>query len=270
MAGAVPNRKVKKAVDTGADPSTWDWQPINVRNELKQGKLKRKCNDGFWAIAFLLTIGALIGFAVYGFMHMDWDGKSFKSLVKKSDQDASGADSAPAPKDDEYDAEDFKWAEGFIWKMVLQLGLASAFGLVFAFMWTCALRACAGKMIKMSIFVFLGLQVAMICVVAPLFSSGTAMMAIAGLLGLSLLIHVLYFWCVWKRIPMAEATLSIATRVSSKYHCVYWLGLLFSLLSIAFIFAWFFGAYGLYQFCGFDVDLTDVTNGKTRFGSFGQ
>merc|ERR1711964_393221 len=47
-----------------------------------------------------------------------------------------------------------------------------------------------------------------------------------------ILFHLIWFWCVWHRIPMAEATLSIAIERLHKYWSVTWVSLGFSILKI--------------------------------------
>jgi len=94
-------------------------------------------------------------------------------------------------------------------------------------------------------------------IVMCLIIGGPAIYIIIGI-GISLLFHVIYFACVWHRIPMAEATLKIATKVVHRYSCVMWISLGFSLLSVVFIVMWFFGTYGMYRMAGFDFTMTET------------
>jgi len=240
--GAVP-----QAYNANADPKTWDWNPTKVRYAMRQGQAPRKCNDCCWAIALILTLCAFIGFAVYGFMNMDFKIESLSEEAK----------------------EKGKWT---IWKCVLQLAIASAFGIIFALVWSCILRCCAGAMIKISIFTYIGLKVVALVMC---FIQGGPMMYMAIPIGIILLISIIYFACVWRRIPMAEATLSIATKVIHRYSCVFWISLLFTILTVVYIFVMVFGYFGLVTMIRGDdftwdreKDGEDWCGWALRFGTF--
>merc|ERR1711964_28166 len=67
-----------------------------------------------------------------------------------------------------------------------------------------------------------------------------------------------------KRIPMAEATLTIAVGVLHRYSKVMWISLMFSFVNIGYIIACGFASFGLYSLCGF------VGEGGTREESWGE
>jgi len=95
-------------------------------------------------------------------------------------------------------------------------------------------------MIKLSIFVFIGFKIAGIVLAVM---SGNPIIAI--ILGVMLLIHLIYIACIWKRIPMAEATLSIASKVVHRYSCVFWISMLFSIMTGVYFMVIVFGMYGM-------------------------
>merc|ERR1711964_284183 len=76
------------------------------------------------------------------------------------------------------------------------------------------------------------------------------MIIIASFMGLSLLIHCIYFCCVWSRIPMAEATLTIAVTILRRYSAVMWISLAASLVTILYIFGCAFATFGVFQLSG--------------------
>merc|ERR1711964_70468 len=94
--------------------------------------------------------------------------------------------------------------------------------------------------------------------------SKMAMMIGSGIMGLGLLISCIWFCCIWKRIPMAEATLTIAVGVLHRYSKVMWISLVFSFVNIGYIIACGFASFGLYSLCGF------VGEGGTREESWGE
>lgn len=224
--GAVPQN-----TNPNANPQTWDWQPVKVREALRRNELPRKCNDQCFAYALIMVFLAVIGFAIYGGMKVEWGVKFSK--------------------------EEKNYLAGeFLWKIVLQFALASAFGMVFAFVWSCILRSCAGFMIKLSIFTYIGLKLASMFILISYGvmsddeGSRMGMMIVSGCMGVMLLFTCLYFCCVWSRIPMAEATLTIAIGILHRYSKVMWISLAFSFLTILYIIGCVFGTFGLYHLLG--------------------
>jgi len=215
------------------DPRTWDWSPAKERAALKRNALPRKCQDPFWAVAFVLAMCSVIGFAVYGCMQIDW----------KTDDEANT-----------FNGDN-------LWKGLLSVGIASAFGIVFAFLWSCILKACAGVMIKVSIFTFLGFKAAMIAVALYF---GQPIIAI--ILGVVLLVHCIYFWCVWSRIKMAEAVLAIAVTVLRRYSAAMWISLVAAIFNFAYVIAWCFANYGVLCLCGY---ILSDEGGKYKAEGFG-
>jgi len=233
MHGAIPVEQ-----DSTANPQTWDWRPLETRDQLKRNALPRKCNDCFWAGALVVAVLATIGFGIYGGMQIDWskgDGKAF------------------------FEGKN-------LWKCLLSVVFASAFGIIFAWLWTCLLKSCAGTMVRMSIFTYLGLKIAMM---ALCFYVGAVVPGI--ILAVVLVFHLLYFWCVWHRIPMAEATLTIAVTQLRKYSQVMWIAVCACILTFVWITTWIFADYGIMCLFGFVEDgrYTAGNDKHSQLRSFG-
>lgn len=101
-------------------------------------------------------------------------------------------------------------------------------------------------MVKTSFFTLLGVMVAE----AAYFVYAGSWFTVV-ILVIFILIFGLWYWCIKKRIPMAEATLSIAAGRLDHYWSVSWIAMGFSTLNIMWCICWLLAQYGVYTVAGF-------------------
>merc|ERR1712098_929679 len=206
-AGAEPSEP-----DPAANPETWDWRPIETRDKLKRNQLERTYTDPVFAILFIIAILVVVVSGIYGI-----------TLLTSALGDSN-----------------FMWGQSAT-NLILGVLISSCCGIIFAWIWTSILKSCAGTMIKMSIYVYCGID---ILLVIGCFACGSAGIIAGIVFSIMLACQLLYFWCVWHRIPLAEATLTIAVMRLRKYSNVMWIAAAASVLTVVWIFLVFFGYCG--------------------------
>jgi len=187
---------------------------------------KPKYQDLWAFILFYVHVAIIIGVAIY-----------FWGVVLPDELDSDSDLDSDTNIRDEEELEDDTDTTG-IWIVLLcALGAGAAFGLL----WLQMIKLFAETIIKIMLFVAIGLWalVAMLIIVDG--DTGGAVVPIIITLFLCL-----YTWCVWSRIPFAGACLSVASSIVQTYGGTVWIALLTVFIEFIWIVIWVFAAWAYF------------------------